>query len=383
MIGPEWLLERLRLSPDGRLPWVEVMDQALYAPGVGYYRRGVRRIGRSGDFYTSVSVGGLYGELLAVFSKGIWVEMECPTEFLVVEQGAHDGQLMRDFLEGARREDAEFFEVLRVVLVEPDGELRRAQQENIGDLAGDRVRWVEDWSEIRGQGLIFCNELLDAFAVHWLKRVGKGWRELWVEEEEKFGGGLVFVEGELSTQALAMEAALLEGDFAEGQLIEVNVAMVQWLREVSGSGFEGVMLVADYGLPERELLAAERMEGTLRRYMGHRSDGRVLEDLGECDLTSHVNFTRLASEGLALGWRVVEFVEQGRFLTRVASAKMGEPGFVASASWVRQFQMLTHPHHLGQSFHVLALAKGALGAEVCASLDSDAALRRLGLGDQM
>jgi SAM-dependent MidA family methyltransferase len=379
MTGPEWLAERLRSAPGGRLPWAEVMQLALYEPGVGYYRQGVRRIGRSGDFYTSVSVGGLYGGLLGVWARSVWEKMGNPADFLVVEQGAHDGQLMGDFLQGVKKQGGEFFETLRVVLVEPDEGLRLAQQQRLAEFDG-RVNWVTGWSGVQGRGVIFCNELLDAFAVHWLKRVGGGWRELWVQEKE--GGALEFVEGGLSTGKLEEEVKRFEGDFAEGQLVEVNVSMVDWLREVSASGFEGVLLLADYGLPERELLTSERREGTLRRYVGHQCDGRVLEALGECDLTSHVNFTRLAKEGLELGWRLAEFVEQGRFLTRVASGLMKAPGFVATPAWVRQFQMLTHPHHLGQSFHVLALAKGVMAAEVCAMSDPGAALRRLGLAGE-
>src|SRR6476619_6952063 len=42
------------------------MDLALYDPELGYYARAGRRSGRAGDFFTSVDVGPLFGELLAV-----------------------------------------------------------------------------------------------------------------------------------------------------------------------------------------------------------------------------------------------------------------------------------------------------------------------------
>src|SRR5690349_18993318 len=41
------------------------MDFALYHPECGYYARAAQRSGRAGDFFTSVDVGPLFGELLA------------------------------------------------------------------------------------------------------------------------------------------------------------------------------------------------------------------------------------------------------------------------------------------------------------------------------
>ena len=41
------------------------MELALYCPICGYYEREEDTIGRRGDYYTSVSVGSLFGELLA------------------------------------------------------------------------------------------------------------------------------------------------------------------------------------------------------------------------------------------------------------------------------------------------------------------------------
>src|SRR5919206_119329 len=40
------------------------MELALYHPELGYYARADQRSGRAGDFFTSVDVGPLFGELL-------------------------------------------------------------------------------------------------------------------------------------------------------------------------------------------------------------------------------------------------------------------------------------------------------------------------------
>ena len=55
------------------MPFARFMELALYHPGGGYYERGRGNVGRGGDFYTSVSTGPLFGELLA-FQLGEWLE---------------------------------------------------------------------------------------------------------------------------------------------------------------------------------------------------------------------------------------------------------------------------------------------------------------------
>ena len=50
----------------GPLTVAAFMDLALYHPEFGYYARAARRSGRAGDFFTSVDVGPLFGELLAL-----------------------------------------------------------------------------------------------------------------------------------------------------------------------------------------------------------------------------------------------------------------------------------------------------------------------------
>ena len=81
------------------LPWPfdrEFMRLALYCPDYGYYEQGAGQIGRGGDYYTNVSTGSLFGQLLA-FQLARWLE-ELPPPVQLVEAGADDGRLARDIL---------------------------------------------------------------------------------------------------------------------------------------------------------------------------------------------------------------------------------------------------------------------------------------------
>ena len=55
------------------IPFARFMELALYCPETGYYEAKRDKIGRRGDFITSVSVGSLFGELLA-FQFAEWLQ---------------------------------------------------------------------------------------------------------------------------------------------------------------------------------------------------------------------------------------------------------------------------------------------------------------------
>ncbi len=362
---PNFIRARIH-EAGGLLPWAEVMRLALYEPGLGYYRRGVRRIGRGGDFFTSVSVGPVFGELLAVFITQVWRALGEPTDFAIIEQGAHDGTLAADILQAIQRKSPDVLRSLRYIIIEPDALLREAQSRTlrgISPLQGqDALATVlihaaswESLAELPAKSVFICNELPDAMPVHLVKREAGGWSEMHVQADPT--GGFAFVPAPLSSEKLAEECARLGEDIKQGQTVEINLDMLEWVRQISCN----VALILDYGLPATELIAPERVNGTLRRYHGHQCDDRVLEELGECDLTSHVNFTRLAQEADDSGFAVEEFIEQGRFLTRLGTTLLSDNSFKPDAAWLRQFQTLTHPGMMGRAFHALVLAKGAKG----------------------
>jgi SAM-dependent MidA family methyltransferase len=342
-------------APSGQLPFAKVMELALYHPEHGYYGPGPRRIGRGGDFYTAVSVGPLYGQLLATLAEQIWAEMGSPTDFILIEQAAHDGQLAEDVL---RATSADFSPVY--VIVEPNPAYRAAQQARLAPWE-ERVRWVASLADLPPQsGFFLANELPDAMPVHLVRWTGGRWVELYVQRGD--GERLEFTEGPLSCPRLVEETTRLPRDLPEGYTTEVGLAALEWMGELARAPFRGAVFIADYGFDAVELYAPERTTGTLRRYFEHRTDDRVLEDLGACDLTTHINFTRLKEEAEAGGLRLRTYEHQGRFLGKLGlpwlSTLEGRPPAPATQALLRQYQSLTHPAFMGRSFRVMVLEKG-------------------------
>ena len=100
-------LIREHLQRHGPVPFPWFMEQALYHPEYGYYTSARLRIGKQGDYYTNVSVGHLYGRLLAGQLIEMWKLLGKPAHFAVVEQGAEDGQLAFDILAAISEESSE------------------------------------------------------------------------------------------------------------------------------------------------------------------------------------------------------------------------------------------------------------------------------------
>src|SRR6478672_3187333 len=92
--GNSDLIDLIRgaIRRSGSVTFEWFMEQALYHPELGYYSSGRCPIGRHGDFFTNVSVGPLFGQLLAAQFSEIWERLGKVNDFVIVEQGAHDGQ---------------------------------------------------------------------------------------------------------------------------------------------------------------------------------------------------------------------------------------------------------------------------------------------------
>jgi SAM-dependent MidA family methyltransferase len=346
---PQILREKLAASPSGQLPFAQVMELALYHPEHGYYGAGPRKIGRQGDFFTSVSVGPLFGKLLAMRALQEWRALGEPEDFTIIEQGAHDGQLAEDVLLALGPHP------VRYLIVEPNPKYRAAQAGRLGD----RVQWVESLAALGngpGHGFFLCNELPDAFPVHLVRWNGGRWEELFVEMDGTEAFRLI--PGDCSCTDLEAEVKHLPHDLGIGHTLEINLAMLDWIRDVARAAFSGTIFIADYGLDAEEFLADSRATGTIRRYQQHQMDGQVLANLGDCDLTTHINFTRLIEEAQRQGLIQREYDLQGRVLGRMATSWIQSlEGSPPDAATLRQFNSLTHPALMGRSFRCLILEK--------------------------
>ncbi len=373
------------VAAKGTISFARFMELALYCPKFGYYEQMKVAPGHSGDFYTSVSVGEMFGELLArQFAE--WLRnAKLPKgdkaalgwrgkSWQILEAGAHDGRLAGDILRWLKANESAVFAGLEYWILEPSAVRRKSQETTLAEFAG-RVRWFATWEEVPESGvngIIFANELLDALPV---QRVGwdaakRKWFEWGVTVDgEKFGWARMpgevdstFLYSALYPSGRTTPHSALDGLWAvlpDGFTTEVCLAAVGWWRAAARKLKSGKLITFDYGLAAEQFFTPERTDGTLRAYYQHHQEKDVLARPGEQDITAQVNFSAIRDAGEAEGLKTKAWTSQGQFLTSVVERAVGKGELLQewTAARKRQFQTLTHPEHLGRVFQVLAQAR--------------------------
>jgi len=356
--GESSLAEFIRdaIRRDGPVTFEWFMEQALYHPDLGYYSSGRCAIGRRGDYFTNVSVGPLFGRLLAAQFVEMWAALGRPDDFVIVEQGAHHGDFARDVLDALRERAPDFFSVLRYRIIEPFPVLRARQSETLRDFNG-KIGWESLIDLEPFCGVHFSNELLDAMPVRLISRPpdSQDWKERRVAEA---GDGFGIVTAPITDPELLRHLETIPRHPGGPYETEANLAALKWIERIAQKLTRGYLLVVDYGHSRENYYAPERSSGTLQSYARHRIVPSPLSDIGEADITAHVDWTSVVERAEALGLSVAGFTDQHHFATGVVTALMPEEfEGNANAGTRRALQTLLHPEFLGTTFQFLALAK--------------------------
>ena len=330
------------IKEKGPITFKRFMELALYHPRYGYYSKGPS-IGRKGDFYTSSSVGSIFGRTLA---RALAEMLDVAGASTVVEMGAGTGDLAVDVIEGFREmgRDVEY------LIVERSAGMRSVENERLLSLG---VRQVELDGMEPVCGVFFSNELVDAFPVHLVKREGGRLREVYVDYRD----GFVEVLGEPSDERIEEFFRIQQVELPEGFITEVNLEMVDWLEKLSRVLKRGFLLTIDYGYTKREFYSPVRSRGTLMCYYRHTASENPYVRVGEQDITSHVNFSALALYGERFGFRVVGFTNQANFLIDAGILELAR-----DERELLQVKTLVMPGAgMGEMFKVLVQARGIDG----------------------
>ncbi len=343
------IAEEIRTS--GPMPFYRFMELALYHPKHGYYAAGKAQIGRSGDFFTNVSIGPLFGRLIGLQFEQMWERLGNPSTFTVVEQGANNADFARDLLTSVAKQNRRFAAAIEYRIVEPIDGLRKRQQTALSEFS--RIAFHASLEDLPNfTGVHFSNELIDSFPVHRLCSDGFRWFNQSVTFER---GRMKFVQGPPSKLARLPE--IQRAGFETEICPDANV----WIRSVSKRLARGFVLAIDYGYPRATYYASNRSGGTLSAYRHHKRVGDPLELPGETDLTAHVEFTSLAESALDEGLELSGFTDQHHFM--VGLALMAFPNCPSDPTPEQQkqrraFTTLMHPGLMGQNFKVLCLSRG-------------------------
>ena len=335
----------------GPIDFAKFMAMALYDSAYGYYESG-GTLGWKGDFYTSEDLHPIYGEMLGrqLIEASELIAHNGPVT--IVEMGPGRGTLCRDILTFIGREIPQIRSRLRYVLIERSAKMLEHQRNLLRPFlsAGWPVSWCSGLATFLPQGIegiIFSNELIDAFPVHRIIIRNGLLRECFVSyEHDRF----VECEGDPSVavadyvRRFIYEQGITLG---EGMRTEVNLDAVDWMQSVAGVLKKGIVMTVDYGYPAHELYSSQRSHGTLLCYVRHRISDNPYTGVGHQDMTAHVNFTALATVGQDRGLDVTGFTNQQSFLLGLGVAEK------TTESNEEFIARLIHPEGLGRTHKVL------------------------------
>lgn len=351
------------ITTSGPIPFVRFMELALYHPQFGYYMRppeaGSERIGWSGDFYTSSDVHPILGQGLAKQARQIDALLDHPEPFTVIEMGAGKGLLARDFLRAMLTDHDALTDRLRMVLVERSPAMRELQKSHLHEWLNrpGLITWVENLDSVATAGvtgLLFSNELPDAFPVHRIHVAQGRTQEVYVDYRD---GTFVEILRPLLNPELQAHLTRLNIPLPDGYRTEVNLSALQWIKTVAGTLARGVVITIDYGHTAQDLYNADRSDGTLLCYYSQLTSEDPYQRIGQQDMTAHVDFSSLATVGEAHGLHVTGFTNQMSFLMGLGVEEM-MAGLEPESPAFRAAIHLLRPEGMGRTFKVLVQHKG-------------------------
>jgi SAM-dependent MidA family methyltransferase len=367
-------LIRTRILADGPVSFAWLMARALYHPELGYYSSGRAKLGRRGDYFTNVSVGPVFGRLIASQLDQMWHALERPKPFVILEQGAHTGDLARDILSAMQESYPQCYQCVHYIIVEPFPVLRGKQERTLAGHGGevvagsanaggqnrnfsDKISWHSSLEAVEPfVGVHLSNELLDAMPVHLVRRANSQPQSDWNEKRVDWKNGeFIFVEKPLTDPRLNPPLKKLP-QLPAGFETEISLAALDWIDALSTKVRRGYVLIIDYGYVRENLHNRHYLTGSLQSRAEHRVLESPFHQLGCADITAHVDWTTLAEHARERGFAVAGFTDQHHFLTGIIANKP-PPGASNDPASRRQLQTLLHPEMMGRSFQVLALER--------------------------
>ncbi len=323
----------------GWLPFDRFMALALYAPALGYYTNTGRKFGMlpqtGSDFVTAPELSPLFGAALA---RQVAQALAASGTNEIWEFGAGSGALAAQLL-GALGDSVE-----RYTIVDLSGVLRERQQQRLAPFA-PKVRWADELpAEL--SGVVVGNEVLDAMPVQLLRFDGAQWRERGVVLE-----GEAFAWADRPTTHQPPGEAM----FPPGAITETHAQAEAFIATLAERLQRGAAFFIDYGFPRAEYQHPQRLEGTLMCHRAHQADTNPLVDVGQKDITAHVDFTGIALAAQDAGFNVIGYTSQAHFLINCGIVELLRGADVPTSA---NTQKLLMEHEMGELFKVIGLAKG-------------------------
>ena len=316
---------RARIQREGPISFYEWMKSALYDERDGYYCAERVRQGRAGDYRTAPEVSPLFAATFASYFAKLFGELRFPEQFTIIEVGAGTGVFAKGVLATLRNEYPKVFAATSYVVEEVSSSSRAgcaARLREFSERISVRSRTVRE-DDLRNPappdprasdritGVIFSNELIDAFPVNRVVMRDGRLRQLFVGVNDS---QFVWRERDLE-EALAAYCDRAGLKLREGQIAEINLDAEAFIAYAASVLERGYLVTVDYGAERDELLnSRDREHGTLRAFRSHHFADDALGNPGQQDLTTTIDWTQMKEAGERCGLQTLRLEQLDCFL---------------------------------------------------------------------
>jgi len=368
----ENVIKKAIVENNGKIPFDQFMNMALYEPGVGYYVSGTQKFGAGGDFITAPEISPLFSQCLAQQCAQVLDELKQENiQSDILEFGAGSGTMASHILLELNNTDNL---PKNYLILEPSPELQNRQKQTIEKNAPqllNLVSWL-DRLPTNFNGIMIGNEILDAMPVSRFKKEDTGLEEMFITLDE---GKLTETWFKSDNTALIKVVAEIEknhDEFKPGYESEINPQIQSWLKAIDKSLNKGAIILIDYGYEESAYYHQDRYMGTLICHFRHQAHDNTTILCGLQDLTANVNFTEIARSSVDTNLSLSGYTTQTHFLMSCglehyigAYDPEHEKSYIPMIQGVKK---LTLPNEMGERFKVIGLSKNIKGDLVGFSL---------------
>ena len=296
-----------KIQESGKITFSEYMDMALYYPELGYYQK-ENPFGIQGSFYTSVNASSSFGNCLGKSFEYIAGETDISNN--ICEIGAGSGLLANDILSYLKSHAPEYYNNCNYTIVEKSKYLIYEQKKILKDHI-HKITWRGFHDLNNFDGIVFSNELVDAFPVHRIINISGAIKELFVIY---YDNRLQFYPDSLSSPALKNYIDKFKINTVDKQIIDVNLHSSEWIKHLGSKLKKGFVITIDYGDTSEKLYTPNRMDGTVTCYFKHTQNNDFFERIGYQDITAFIDFSSLISYGAKADLKPITFISQWLYL---------------------------------------------------------------------
>lgn len=272
------------------------MQDAMYDKDCGYYIS-KNPIGKDGDFITAPEISQLFGEMIGVYCANAWIEMGSPSSFNLVELGPGRATLMQDLIRATKNIKG-FNQACQIHLVETNKQHIEIQKSLLN------ATWHQDISTLPNNApmIIIANEFFDCLPVHQYILNDGIWYERYIKNEKFIN---CHIEADLN-----LSLSQKYPNTKNGSIVEISYQTRDIVKNLCNliKNTIGNILIIDYGYEFND-----KYISTLQALKKHQYTS-IFKDIGEVDLTAHVDFSSIKQEGILAGCEVYGSLTQSEFL---------------------------------------------------------------------